>query len=67
MTYTEMTALFRNKVCDYTAYQCGVAMDDIYTTLRFIARDMADPYVTKLYCELDAVRDRLAHLQRKHN
>lgn len=67
MTYAEMTALYRNKARGYTATQCEFAMRDIYTTLRFVARDMADPYVTKLYCELDAMRDRLAHLQRKHN
>jgi len=65
MTYTEMTALFRNKVREYTADQCEFAVRDIYNTLRFVARDMSDPYVAKLYCELDAMRDRLAYLQRK--
>jgi hypothetical protein len=67
MTYTEMTTLYRNKVRGYTADQCEFAVRDIYNTLRFVARDMSDPYVVKLYCELDAMRDRLAHLQRKHN
>ena len=63
MTYTEMTTLYRNKVKHYTKDQCEFAVRDIYTTLQFIARDMSDPYVVKLYCELDAVRDRNAQLK----
>jgi hypothetical protein len=68
MTYTEMTTLYRNKARGYTADQCEFAVRDIHETLRLYFGDhMDNPYVVKLYCELDAVRDRLAHLQRKHN
>jgi len=71
MNYSDMTALYRNKVRDYTADQCEFAVRDIHETLRLHPTAMSDPfgdpYVVKLYCELDAMRERLAHLQRKHN
>jgi len=58
MTYTEMTALYRNKVRGYTLNQCHHAVRDIHDTLRLHPADMGNPYVVKLYAELDAVRDR---------
>jgi hypothetical protein len=58
MTYSELTAMCRNKFKGYTLNECHFAMRDIYDTLRFVSRDMSDPYVVKLYAELDAVRDR---------
>jgi len=58
MTYTEMTALYRNKVRGYTLNQCHHAVRDIHDTLRLHPADMGNPYVIKLYAELDAVRDR---------
>mgnify|MGYP007049619921 CR=1 FL=1 len=67
MTYTEMTALYRNKVRGYTADQCEFAVRDIHTTIALHEGDLNHPYIQKLWVELDAMRDRLAHLQRKHN
>jgi len=64
MNYSEMTAVCRNKVREYTQAQCDFAMRDIHTTLRFVSGDMSDPYVIKLYAELDAVRDRQMKLSK---
>jgi hypothetical protein len=58
MNYSELTAVCRKKVSGYTKNQCDFAVGDIHTTLRFVSGDMSDPYVIKLYAELDAVRDR---------
>jgi hypothetical protein len=65
MTYTEMTALFRNKVRGYTADQCEFAVRDIHTTIALHEGDLNHPYIQKLWAELDAMRERLAQLQRK--
>jgi hypothetical protein len=67
MTYTEMTALYRNKARGYTADQCEFAVRDIHTTIALHQGDLNHPYIQKLWAELDAMRERLAHLQRKHN
>jgi hypothetical protein len=67
MTYTELTALFRNKARGYTADQCEFAVRDIHTTIALHEGDLNHPYIQKLWAELDAMRERLAHLQRKHN
>jgi hypothetical protein len=58
MTYTELTAVCRNKFKGYTLNQCHHAMRDIHDTLQLHPADMGNPYVVKLYAELDAVRDR---------
>jgi hypothetical protein len=58
MTYTELTAVCRNKFKGYTLNQCHHAMRDIHDTLQLHPADMSNPYVIKLYAELDAVRDR---------
>jgi hypothetical protein len=67
MTYTELTALYRNKARGYNADQCEFAVRDIHTTIALHEGDLNHPYIQKLWAELDAMRDRLAHLQRKHN
>jgi hypothetical protein len=67
MTYTEMTALYRNKARGYNADQCEFAVRDIHTTIALHQGDLNHPYIQKLWAELDAMRERLAYLQRKHN
>lgn len=67
MNYSDMTALYRNKAREYNASQCEFAMRDIHTTIALHEGDLNHPYIQKLWAELDAMRDRLAHLQRKHN
>lgn len=65
MTYSDLTALCRNKFKGYTLNQCHYAIRDICDTLRQHPADMNDPYVVKLYAELDAVRDRRDALSEK--
>jgi len=67
MNYSDMTALYRNKARGYTATECEFAMRDIHTTIALHEGDLNHPYIQKLWAELDAMRDRLAFLQRKHN
>lgn len=67
MTYSDLTALYRNKVREYTADQCEFAMRDIHATIALHEGDLNHPYIQKLWAELDAVRDRHTRLQRKHN
>ena len=65
MTYTEMNRAAVAKVSRYTIAQCEYAITDIHATLALYDRDLAHPYVAKLYAELDAVRDRRMVLQSK--
>ena len=67
MTYTDMTALYRNKARGYTADECEFAVRDIHTTIALHEGDLNHPYIQKLWAELDAMRERIAYLQRKHN
>ena len=65
MTYTDLNRAAVTKVSRYTIAQCEFAIADIHSTLALYDRDMAHPYVSKLYAELDAVRDRRMVLQSK--
>jgi hypothetical protein len=65
MTYTDLNRTAVNKVSGYTLAQCEFAIADIHSTLALYDRDMSHPYVSKLYAELDAVRDRRMVLQSK--
>ena len=67
MNYSDLTALYRNKVRGYNLNQCEFAMRDIHVTIALHQGDLNHPYIQKLWAELDAMRDRLAQLQRKHN
>lgn len=58
MNYSDLTAQCRNKFKGYTLNQCHFALRDIHDTLQLHPADMGNPYVVKLYAELDAVRDR---------
>ena len=64
MTYSEMMKMFAHKVKNYSMEQCKFAVVDINKTLDVVGDDMANAYVVKLYCELDAVHDRLLKLRK---
>lgn len=64
MPYSEMMKLYANKVKDYSMEQCKFAVVDINKTLDAVGDDLTDGYVVKLYCELDAVHDRLLKLRK---
>lgn len=72
-SYTQFAEVFKRKAAGYTSVdQVMFAIDDINATLTAM-RDAGvsptqggvSPYVEKLHCELDIMRDRLAELQRK--
>jgi len=65
MSLTQHMVIFRNKVRGYTKNQCDYAVRDIHDTLRVQGGDMRDPYIEKLWAELDAVRERQHVLSRK--
>jgi len=63
MNYSDLTRAVTAKFSRYTIAQCDFAIADINHTLTLYAaahggEDMSNPYVVKLYAELDAARDR---------
>jgi hypothetical protein len=63
-TYQEMTETARSKFSTYTHAQCDYAIKDIHRALDVTCsgKDHRDPYVQKLWSELDAARDRVREL-----
>jgi hypothetical protein len=63
MNHSDLTRAMTAKFSRYTLAQCDYAIADINRTLTLYAaaygsEDVSDPYVVKLYAELDAARDR---------
>lgn len=57
--YPDLMALFKRKFADADMSQCRRALQDCYATLRIHERQHgSDEYVRKLWCEIDAIRDR---------
>ena len=63
-TYQDMTDTAWSKFSTYTQAQCEQAIKDIHETLAVTpnGKDYRNPYVQKLWCELDAARDRMREL-----
>jgi len=67
LSYTDMSKLYATKAKQYDKAQCRAAIADIDATLAVI--DNGDtmlpmtPYVVKLWCERDAMLDRLLSLR----
>jgi len=67
LSYTDMSKLYATKAKQYTAAQCRAAIADIDDTLAFYPASTTvamTPYVTKLFCERDAMLDRLLALRK---
>lgn len=65
-SYTDMYKLYATKAKQYNAAQCRAAIDDIDFTLALHPASTIvamTPYVTKLFCERDAMLDRLLSLR----
>jgi hypothetical protein len=62
--YKEMTDTAWNKFASYSKYQCEFAIRDIHATLAVTpnGNDYRDAYTQKLWCELDAARDRIREI-----
>jgi hypothetical protein len=59
ITYPDLMALFKRKFADADIDQCRRALQDCYETLRIHERQPgSEEYVRKLWCEIDAIRDR---------
>jgi hypothetical protein len=63
-TYTDMSKLYATKAKRYTKAQCKAAIVDIDETLK-LQGDIVpmNDYVIKLFCERDAMLDRLLTLR----
>ena len=67
LSYTDMSKLYATKAKRYDKAQCKAAIADIDATLA--VQDNGNtmvamtPYVTKLFCERDAMLDRLLALR----
>lgn len=64
LSYTDMSKLYATKAKQYTAAQCRAAIADIDDTLQMQGKFVEmTPYVVKLFCERDAMLDRLHSLR----
>ena len=67
LSYTDMSKLYATKAKQYDKAQCRAAITDIDATLKLhtdsITRGPMTPYVTQLWCERDAMLDRLLALR----
>ncbi|UOF80752.1 hypothetical protein [Caudoviricetes sp.] len=63
-TYTDLSKLYATKAKRYTVAQCRTAIVDIDATLKLQGDFVVmNDYVTKLFCERDAMLDRLLSLR----
>jgi hypothetical protein len=65
MTYDTLTKMCVNKFKEYDVATCNRALVDCHATLRAQGEDIAPDYARKLWAEIDALRSRVAMLQRK--
>ena len=67
LSYTDMSKLYATKAKQYDKAQCRAAIADIDITLavQYNGGTMSEmtPYVTQLWCERDAMLDRLLALR----
>jgi hypothetical protein len=67
MTYNEWHKVFTNKAKGYPINACKFAINDCHRTLQMVCPDNSShesAYTTKLWAEIDAMRERLAQLQK---
>ena len=64
MTHTEMQQIAQTKFAKYDIAQCEFALNDCHETAA-IWRDQPSDYTMKLWVEIDAIRDRMAVLNKK--
>ena len=67
MTYADYHRTYTNKAKGYPLAACRVALADCHATLKLWGQDISADYSTRLWAEIDAMRERIAYLQRKHN
>jgi hypothetical protein len=67
MTYQEHHAVFTRKAKGYPVNACRFALDDCHRTLKLWGDDISPDYSVKLWAEIDAMRERIAHIERQRN
>ncbi len=65
ISYTDLAAVFRRKFAEYDAHMCDRALRDCYDTMLAVGEATDPEYTRKLWCEIDAIRDRQMLLKRK--
>lgn len=58
ISYTDLAALFRRKFANSDLYSCECALRDCYDALLAVGEHRDPEYARKLWCEIDAIRDR---------
>ena len=64
MTYTEYHATYTTKAKRYTLGQAIIALADCHETLKLWGDQVSAEYSNRLWAEIDAMRERIAHLQK---
>jgi hypothetical protein len=67
MTYNEYHKTYSNKAKGYPLNACKRALEDCHYTLTLWGAEISTEYSTRLWAEIDAMRDRIRHLQSKHD
>jgi hypothetical protein len=65
ISYQDLMAVFRRKFAEYDAHMCDRALRDCYDAMLAVGETTDPEYARKLWCEIDAIRDRQMLLKRK--
>jgi len=65
ISYQDLMAVFRRKFAQSDLYSCECALRDCYDAMLAIGEARDPEYARKLWCEIDAIRDRQMLLKRK--
>lgn len=57
-TYEALCLTYKRKASSYTAVMCKAAIDDCHAALASLGMMAPADYKTKIWCEIDAMRDR---------
>lgn len=67
MEYSTYRLIYANKAKGYPINACRRAIEDCHETLKLWGEGISTEYSARLWAEIDAMRERIAYLQRKHN
>lgn len=65
MNYNQHHEVFVNKVKEYDFYTCRRALMDCHATFAVWGTDISESYATKLWAEIDALRERQMKLAKE--
>jgi hypothetical protein len=64
MTYSEYHTVYTTKAKRYTLGQAIIAVADCHETLKLWGEEISAEYSTRLWAEIDAMRERIAQLRK---